>query len=109
MSSIKVTFAQADGSEQVIEDAEVGRSLMEVARENAVPGILADCGGGCACATCHVYVDEEWRGAVGTPDEIENEMLDMVSDLHQPNSRLSCQIKLRADLDGLRVTVAPTA
>ena len=107
MSSIKVTFAQSDGSEQAIDDAEVGRSLMEVAREHGVPGILADCGGGCACATCHVYVDEQWREAVGSPDEIESEMLDMVSDLHQPNSRLSCQIKLKSELDGLRVTVAP--
>ena len=108
MSSIKVTFAQADGSEQTIEDAEVGRSLMEVARENGVPGILADCGGGCACATCHVYVDDQWREVVGGSDEIESEMLDMVSDLRQDNSRLSCQIKLRDDLDGLRVTVAPS-
>ena len=107
MSSIKVTFAQSDGSEQTIDDAELGRSLMEVAREHGVPGILADCGGGCACATCHVYVDEQWREAVGTPDEIENEMLDMVSDLREPNSRLSCQIKLKAELDGIRVTVAP--
>jgi len=107
VSSIKVTFAQSDGSEQTIDDAELGRSLMEVAREHGVPGILADCGGGCACATCHVYVDEQWREAVGTPDEIENEMLDMVSDLREPNSRLSCQIKLKAELDGIRVTVAP--
>ena len=108
MGSISVTFAQLDGSEQKIDDAEVGRSLMEVAREHGVPGILADCGGGCACATCHVYVDEQWQGEVGPPDEIENEMLDMVSDLHKDNSRLSCQIKLRQELDGLRVTVAPS-
>jgi 2Fe-2S ferredoxin len=108
VSSIKVTFAQGDGSEQTIEDAEVGRSLMEVARENGVPGILADCGGGCACATCHVYVDEDWQEAVGGPNEIEFEMLDMVSDLHKENSRLSCQIKLSPELDGLRVTVAPS-
>ena len=108
MSSIKVTFAQLDGSEQTIDNAEVGRSLMEVARENGVPGILADCGGGCACATCHVYVDEQWQDTVGGSDEIESEMLDMVSDLRHDNSRLSCQIKLRDDLDGLRVTVAPS-
>jgi 2Fe-2S ferredoxin len=107
VSSIKVTFAQLDGSEEVIDNAETGRSLMEVARERGVPGILADCGGGCACATCHVYVDEQWWQAVGGPDEIENEMLDMVSDLHKPTSRLSCQIKLTDELDGLRVTVAP--
>ena len=107
MSSIKVTFVQADGSEQTIE-TEVGRSLMEVARENGVSGILADCGGGCACATCHVYVDEQWQETVGGPNEIEFEMLDMVSDLHKDNSRLSCQIKLTPEHDGLRVTVAPS-
>ena len=108
MGSISVTFAQLDGSEQTIGNAETGRSLMEVARENGVPGILADCGGGCACATCHVYVDEQWHDAVGGSDEIESEMLDMVSDVRKDTSRLSCQIKLRDDLDGLRVTVAPS-
>ena len=108
VGSISVTFAQLDGSEQTIGNAEVGRSLMEVAREHGVPGILADCGGGCACATCHVYVDPEWQAAVGGSDDIEGEMLDMVSDVRQDNSRLSCQIKLREELDGIRVTVAPS-
>ena len=107
MSSINVTFVEPDGAEKVIEDAKVGLSLMEVARSHGVNGILADCGGGCACATCHVYVDPEWQEEVGFPDEIENEMLDMVSDLHRSNSRLSCQIPIRPELDGLRVTVVP--
>jgi 2Fe-2S ferredoxin len=81
---------------------------MEVARSHGVKGILADCGGACACATCHVYVDPEWLDAVGPPDDIEAEMLDMVSDVQRDNSRLSCQIKLKPELDGLKVTVAPT-
>jgi len=103
---IKVTFVQADGVERKLEDIELGQSLMEAARSNAVKGILADCGGGCACATCHVYVDPQWQGIVGPPDDIEAGILDMTEGM-KPTSRLSCQIKLRPELDGLRVTVAP--
>ncbi len=107
MGTIKVTFVEPDGSERVIEDATAGETLMEVAKENGVDGILADCGGGCACATCHVYVDNAWLEAVGGPDDVEEMTLDMVEELRRDNSRLSCQIPLRDDLDGLRVTVAP--
>jgi 2Fe-2S ferredoxin len=85
----------------------VGQSLMEVARAEGVEGILADCGGACSCATCHVFVDAEWWERVGAPDDIEFAMLDMVADVAQPNSRLSCQIKLTDALDGVKVTVAP--
>lgn len=109
MSGIKITFVQQDGVEKVIEDADEGESLMELARDNGVEGILGDCGGGCACATCHVYVDEAWQQTVGEADDIEDMTLDMVSDLHKPNSRLCCQIEVRPELDGLRVTVAPEA
>jgi 2Fe-2S ferredoxin len=109
MGSLKVTFVQTDGVERKIEDAKDGWSLMEVARANDVAGILADCGGGCACATCHVYVDPEWAAAVGAPDELEAEVLDMVSDVRQATSRLSCQVKLTPALDGIKVTVAPEA
>lgn len=80
---------------------------MELARANGIEGITADCGGGCACATCHIYIDAEWEQRVGKPHEIENEMLDLVADVRQENSRLSCQILLVPELDGLRVTVAP--
>ena len=103
----KLSYIAFDGTRFDVE-AENGSTVMENAIRNAVPGIEAECGGACACATCHVYVDEQWREAVGGSDEIEGEMLDMVSDLRQDNSRLSCQIKLRDDLDGLRVIVAPS-
>jgi len=105
---VRVTFVQDNGVVETIDDAAVGQSLMEVGRAKGVEGILADCGGGCACATCHVYVDAAWWDRVGPPDAIENEMLDMVDDIRRDTSRLSCQINLREDLDGLLVTVAPT-
>ena len=107
MGAIKVTFVQLDGVEKTITDGEVGESLMELARANGVDGILGDCGGGCACATCHVYVDPQWVDVVGKPDDIEEMTLDMVSDIHKPNSRLCCQIHLKPELDGLRLNVAP--
>ena len=108
MSAITVTFVQTDGVEKNIADAEPGESLMELAKANGVEGILGDCGGGCACATCHVYVDPQWLDVVGPADEIEEMTLDMVSDIHKSNSRLCCQIQVRPELDGLRVTVAPS-
>lgn len=107
MTALTVTFVEDDGTVRTIENVETGQSLMEVGRENGVAGILADCGGACACATCHVYVDADWLDKVGPPDEIEAEMLDMVSDVARASSRLSCQVKLTEALDGLRVTVAP--
>ena len=107
MGAIKVTFVQPDGVEKTITDGEVGESLMELARANGVAGVLGDCGGGCACATCHVYVDPDWMKVVGQPDDIEEMTLDMVSDVHKPNSRLCCQIRLTPEMDGLRMDVAP--
>ena len=107
MSTLKVTLIDVDGVERTLADARAGQSLMELARANDVAGILADCGGACACATCHVYVDPQWSDRVGAPDDVEAEMLDMVSHVAKPNSRLSCQIALRPELDGLKVTVAP--
>ncbi|MEO7248546.1 MAG: 2Fe-2S iron-sulfur cluster-binding protein [Novosphingobium sp.] len=106
MSIVHVTFVEDDGEVREI-NGDAGRSLMEVGKAHSVVGILADCGGSCACATCHVYVDAAWTDIVGLPDQIEEEMLDMVSDVRRSTSRLSCQIKLRDELDGLRVTVAP--
>lgn len=107
MAKIKVTFIEDDGTVRTIEDAQTGQSLMEVGRTNDVTGILADCGGACACATCHVYIDPKWVDAVGAADEIELDMLDMTADVQKENSRLSCQIQLTEALDGLKVTVAP--
>jgi 2Fe-2S ferredoxin len=99
----KITFIQPDGSARVIE-AQSGMTVMEAAKKNDVEGIEAECGGACACATCHVYVDEAWREAVGGPTEMEEDMLDFAFDV-QPTSRLSCQIKVTDALDGLVVRV----
>ena len=99
----KITYIAADGSQYEV-DAENGSTAMENAIRNAVPGIEAECGGACACATCHVYVDEAWTDVVGEPEAMEEDMLDFAYDV-RPNSRLSCQIKVRDELDGLVVTV----
>ena len=97
----RITFIQNDGIERVVE-AEPGMTVMEAAVKNGVAGIAAECGGACACATCHVHVDEAWRSAVGEPSPMEEDMLDFGYDV-RPNSRLSCQIKVTAELDGLVV------
>jgi 2Fe-2S ferredoxin len=99
----KITYITHDGTNHVV-DAPVGTTVMENAVKNAVPGIEAECGGACACATCHVYVDENWLGAVGSPDAMEEDMLDFAWE-GKPNSRLSCQIKVTPELDGLVVRV----
>ncbi len=77
---------------------------MEAAIRNLVPGIEAECGGACACATCHVHVDDAWTNVVGKPEAMEEDMLDFAYDV-RPASRLSCQIKVRDELDGLIVHV----
>ncbi len=86
-------------------DGTVGWSVMEIIRENNLP-IEAACGGCCACATCHVYVDEAWLGRLEKPNQDENMMLDEAFEVRD-NSRLSCQIKYTESLDGLEVTLAP--
>src|SRR5262245_11534172 len=97
----KITFIDYEGTARTVE-GEVGSTVMETAIKNGVPGIEAECGGACACATCHVHVDEAWRAAVGEPSPMEMDMLDFGYDV-RPNSRLSCQIKVVAELDGLVV------
>ena len=99
----KLTYIAHDGTRFDV-DAENGSTVMENAIRNAVPGIEAECGGACACATCHVYVDEAWTDIVGEPESMEEDMLDFAYDV-RPNSRLSCQIKVRDALDGLIVRV----
>ena len=99
----KLTFVAHDGTRFDVE-AENGSTVMENAIRNGVPGIEAECGGACACATCHVYVDEQWTDEVGEPEAMEEDMLDFAYDV-RPNSRLSCQIKVRPELDGLVVSV----
>ena len=83
-------------------DAKPGQSVMENAVKNNVPGITADCGGSCACATCRVYVDEAWREVLGPPTEMEQSMIEYSGD-PMPGVRLSCQIKVTQDLEGLVV------
>ena len=99
----KITFIQPDGTSQGIE-AETGGTAMEAAKKHQVAGIEAECGGACACATCHVYVDDAWREKVGDPAEMEEDMLDFAFDV-RPTSRLSCQIKMTDALDGLVLRV----
>lgn len=99
----KITFVHKDG--QTIEtEAQNGATVMEAAIMNAVPGIVAECGGACTCATCHVYIDDAWSETVGGPSMMEEDMLDFAFDV-RPTSRLSCQIKVRDELDGLVVHV----
>ena len=98
----KITYIEHNGTEHVV-DTPVGFSVMEGAVKNSVPGIDADCGGACACATCHVYIDDAWIGTVGKAQPMEEDMLDFAFDV-QPNSRLSCQVKITEALDGLVVT-----
>ena len=102
---IKITYIDAAGTSREVE-AEEGSTVMETAIRNGVPGIDAECGGACACATCHVYVDEEWAEVVGPPQPMEEDMLDFAYDV-RANSRLSCQIRVRPELDGL-VVQTPT-
>ena len=98
----KITYIDAGGASRTV-DGEIGSTVMETAIKNGVPGIEAECGGACACSTCHVYVDEAWREKTGEPSPMEEDMLDFAFDV-KPNSRLSCQIKVTEALDGLVVT-----
>ena len=97
----KIHFVDHKGETRTV-DVENGATVMEAAIRNSIPGIEAECGGACPCATCHVYVDEAWREKVGSPTPMEEDMLDFGFDV-RPNSRLSCQIKVSDELDGLVV------
>ena len=98
---VKITFIDSEGTGRTVE-GEAGSTVMETAIRNDIPGIVAECGGACACATCHVHVAEEWKEAVGEPEPMEEDMLDFAFDV-KPTSRLSCQIRVRPELDGLDV------
>ena len=99
----KLTFIQPDGSQQVV-DADVGSTIMEAAKRADIAGSDAECGGACACATCHVYVDDAWRAKAGKQAAMEEDMLDFAFDVRE-QSRLSCQIKVTAELDGMILRV----
>ena len=100
---VQITYIEHDGTEHVV-DSQTGVSLMQAAIDNLVPGIDADCGGECSCATCHVMVNENWLEKVGPPGEMEESMLDLNPE-RQENSRLSCQVVVSEELDGLKVTM----
>lgn len=100
---MKIFVTDLDGKEHAL-DAVEGWRVMEIIRDHGLP-IKAECGGACACATCHVYVDESWQIKIPPKSEEEDYMLDEAFDL-RPNSRLSCQLIMDAALDGLRVKIA---
>jgi 2Fe-2S ferredoxin len=97
----KITYIEFNGVEHVV-DVPLGWSVMEGARKNGVPGIDADCGGGCSCATCHVFVEPDWQARVGGRNPIEDATIEFADNVVE-NSRLSCQIKVTEELDGLVV------
>ena len=97
----RVTYVEYDGTEHTV-DVPVGTSVMRGAVDNNIPGIDADCGGECACATCHVYIDPAWQERLGPRNEMECSMLEFAEDV-RPTSRLACQIKVTRELDGLVV------
>jgi len=98
----KITFIDHAGASRDV-DAKAGTSVMEAAVQNMIPGIDADCGGACACATCHVYVADAFLGKLKAKDDMEDSMLDFAENV-QDNSRLSCQILMSDELDGITVT-----
>ncbi len=101
----KIYVTRRDGSEHIIEESPSGQSLMEILRDNDMD-VEAICGGCCSCATCHVYVDKAWSDKIPQRQEDEFELVSS-TDHYQENSRLSCQIPFKNDLDGIKVEVAP--
>lgn len=99
----KITYISHDGASHVVE-AQSGHNLMETAVAEGVPGIYGDCGGVCACATCHVHVESSWLAVVGRAQPMEEEMLELTGDV-RPNSRLGCQIVVSDEIDGLVVHI----
>ena len=98
-----IVFIDRDGARREVRAA-VGVTLMEVARQQGIDGIVAQCGGACACATCHLYVAPQWLGKLEPPEDMEEGMLESAWE-PRANSRLSCQIHVSAALDGLEVTI----
>lgn len=98
----KITYVEFSGTERVVEVAN-GLSVMEGARDNDVEGMEADCGGACACSTCHAYVDAAWVEKLPPKDDMEEDMLDFAFEPDPSRSRLTCQIKVTDELDGLKV------
>jgi 2Fe-2S ferredoxin len=99
----KIHFVEPDGKTHLVEGA-VGQSVMEAATRNQVPGIIGECGGCCACATCHLYVDEPWFSRLPPADEMEMGMLEGALETG-PHSRLTCQVRITEELDGLTARI----
>ena len=106
LSVPKVTYVGLDGQEKTV-DAVDGESVMATAVKNGVPGIIGECGGNASCATCHVWVRDEYLALVGEPGDMEEDLLEMGVSDRREGSRLSCQIRMSDELDGLTVDVAP--
>ena len=102
----KITYFEFNGAKHII-NVEPGTTVMEGAVKNQVPGIDAECGGACACATCHVYVDQDWAGRLPKPQSDELELLKELPDFREATSRLSCQVDFTEALSGLKVAIAP--
>jgi 2Fe-2S ferredoxin len=102
----KVIYVRETGHEQAVEAA-VGESIMSAAVKNGVPGIVGECGGNASCATCHVWVREEFLPLVGTPGDMEDDLLDLGVSERRPTSRLACQIQVTPGLDGVTVDIPP--
>lgn len=98
----KITYIEFNGTEHVV-DVENGMTVMEGARDNNIPGIEADCGGACACSTCHVYIDSSWVDKLPPKEDMEEDMLDFAYSPDDNTSRLTCQIEVTNNLDGLIV------
>jgi len=101
-----IKFIESNGTEHTVQ-AQVGQSVMQAAVDNRMPGILGDCGGSCSCATCHAYVEEEWIPHMPAPESYEQEMLTCALDV-RPESRLTCQIHVTPELDGLVIRLPET-
>lgn len=104
---VRIRFVDPDGTSRDVE-LEVGQTLMRAAVDKGIKGIVAECGGACVCATCHVYFDERYLEVIAPPSATENEMLDAVASERLPNSRLSCQIRASDAIDGAVVRLPPT-
>ena len=100
----RIIYTEHNGTRHEVE-VRPGMTVMEGARDNGVPGIDADCGGACACSTCHVYVDRDWLDRVPAKEAMEADMLDFAYQTDPDTSRLTCQIKVTPDLDGLVVHI----
>ncbi|MEM6823751.1 MAG: 2Fe-2S iron-sulfur cluster-binding protein [Pseudomonadota bacterium] len=98
----KITYIEHNGTQHVVDVAN-GLTVMEGARDNNIPGIEGDCGGACACSTCHVYVAADWVDRIPTMDPMEEDMLDFAYEPNPERSRLTCQIKVTDEIDGLIV------